>query len=971
MYAEECNNTSLYEIMGVRRSIDELKLLRLLSSWKEQGSFTASIDRVTKIYEHLVQVTYSSSSSSSSSSSKLSSASLSLSAPSFTSHSTLPFPTSSPSLAASAPTSPLLSYIEQGREGGCGVVLPMVRDREHELSTSTLIEWEFPVNKEREEDVDRLCWTDPLILSVSHSFSPFISSSHTLLSLQSILPSPLSSHLQKVFKVQSVPRVNAYLRILTDVVNNCGAQCSFEEKKNVAFQILGRWAERVLSIDDETEREERVKRDKSQFQSAFIFPAAHENFVSLSDSILSPSGSKYEQDILSPSQQAKLVEHMKVKIPPTFLLLLPSGEKFEEDREMLSKFYRILGIPSFDEGTTAQMTHESISQAPVCSLFFVLNFFFLTFFLFLLCVFARDRMPPPPLPLLSILFILFSLSQNLLFSHTSSLRLTACRPFIHTQIAKFVAESIPIFQRFLWAHNKELYLKISSQPLVLDLMQSLKVFASEEVVTQIQKTVKKNMISPIVRVSLPVHFFEEEKMIVANQNPSPKEKEVKLANAIVDLVASIYQHKLEIPLNMCDEEREAIVKSLSLFFVRVDMELERIADVAKKQEFEFPPLPYSERIWRFADTSVDKLHEVKRAALSLTNESEEVRERRRKEVLEEVNSMVLAPVMIEEEKVYVGQKPQGPQSWPPQASSRSRKKKKGNVPPPSTSSVPPPATSSSSKMPPAPRHRRSCAYGVRCTHLALSEHTGRFSHPGDADYILFSNHIKIATGKGNGEAKKNAKDKSNGENTSSSPLPSPLPKQTGPHANLPLSIMKRLEIQSNIHHLDLSCMDRSELKELVVATNREEEEGETGNTNGSGLSNESILNRKLVIGHAGEFLTFQYLYRTFSSEIETGEVEVKWVNEFVESGHPYDVIVTRNKEPILYVEVKSTTTSSHVIKPVEISWKEIQFALEKGETYHVYRVSLSREHGPHIAVFPHLSSRFASHELQLFFQQIK
>ena len=63
--------------------------------------------------------------------------------------------------------------------------------------------------------------------------------------------------------------------------------------------------------------------------------------------------------------------------------------------------------------------------------------------------------------------------------------------------------------------------------------------------------------------------------------------------------------------------------------------------------------------------------------------------------------------------------------------------------------------------------------------------------------------------------------------------------------------------------------------------------------------------------------------------------QVIWVNESVESGRPYDIVI-KGKDVEMFIEIKSTSTSEKNV--LEISSQEIKCAFEKQENYHLYRV---------------------------------
>ncbi|CAH9120976.1 unnamed protein product [Cuscuta epithymum] len=85
----------------------------------------------------------------------------------------------------------------------------------------------------------------------------------------------------------------------------------------------------------------------------------------------------------------------------------------------------------------------------------------------------------------------------------------------------------------------------------------------------------------------------------------------------------------------------------------------------------------------------------------------------------------------------------------------------------------------------------------------------------------------------------------------------------------------------------------------------------------------------MLTGRLGEFVAFKYFIGS------VGETSVKWVNETIETGLPYDLLVG-DKE---YVEVKATRQLRK--DRFNISTREWQFAVEKGELYSIALVVLS------------------------------
>lgn len=104
------------------------------------------------------------------------------------------------------------------------------------------------------------------------------------------------------------------------------------------------------------------------------------------------------------------------------------------------------------------------------------------------------------------------------------------------------------------------------------------------------------------------------------------------------------------------------------------------------------------------------------------------------------------------------------------------------------------------------------------------------------------------------------------------------------------------------------------------------------------------------IGRWGEEFVYAELSRHRCLPSGRKIASIDWVNENSESGKPYDIAVTLEKEerketedrgdkedsPMVYIEVKSTASSSKDI--VAFSWGELKFAEQENEGYHLYRV---------------------------------
>ncbi|KAJ0806792.1 putative restriction endonuclease type II [Helianthus annuus] len=97
-----------------------------------------------------------------------------------------------------------------------------------------------------------------------------------------------------------------------------------------------------------------------------------------------------------------------------------------------------------------------------------------------------------------------------------------------------------------------------------------------------------------------------------------------------------------------------------------------------------------------------------------------------------------------------------------------------------------------------------------------------------------------------------------------------------------------------------------------------------------------------LTGRRGEELAFNY-YRNKGIKV------VKWVNEGSETGLPFDIEVGDDENLKECIEVK--TTDSKTKDWFEISVREWQVAVEKGESFSIARVVLSGDKRARVAVF--------------------
>ncbi|KAI9194556.1 hypothetical protein LWI28_007060 [Acer negundo] len=89
----------------------------------------------------------------------------------------------------------------------------------------------------------------------------------------------------------------------------------------------------------------------------------------------------------------------------------------------------------------------------------------------------------------------------------------------------------------------------------------------------------------------------------------------------------------------------------------------------------------------------------------------------------------------------------------------------------------------------------------------------------------------------------------------------------------------------------------------------------------------------LQTGKDGELAAFKHFTGLF------GKKAVKWVNEINETGLPFDIVIEETESEREYIEVKATKSARK--DWFNITVREWQFAVEKGETFSVARVILS------------------------------
>eukprot|EP00727_Mastigamoeba_balamuthi_P000460 m51a1_g10410 hypothetical protein (615) ;mRNA; f:63399-65384 len=101
--------------------------------------------------------------------------------------------------------------------------------------------------------------------------------------------------------------------------------------------------------------------------------------------------------------------------------------------------------------------------------------------------------------------------------------------------------------------------------------------------------------------------------------------------------------------------------------------------------------------------------------------------------------------------------------------------------------------------------------------------------------------------------------------------------------------------------------------------------------------------RNLETGLLGEQIAYKWLREQHGAP----GTRVVWTNERTDSGLPYDAFVTLPNGETHYYEVKSTDHASKM--SFEITWTELQFALDKEDKYHILRVMQVRQPSVSIA----------------------
>lgn len=113
----------------------------------------------------------------------------------------------------------------------------------------------------------------------------------------------------------------------------------------------------------------------------------------------------------------------------------------------------------------------------------------------------------------------------------------------------------------------------------------------------------------------------------------------------------------------------------------------------------------------------------------------------------------------------------------------------------------------------------------------------------------------------------------------------------------------------------------------------------------------------LLTGRLGEFVAFKY----FSAKV--GQTFVNWVNETYETGLPYDIVIGDEGLSREYIEVKATISARK--DWFNISAREWQFAVEKGELYSIARVALQCNNAAKVTIYKNPARLCQLGQLQL------
>ncbi|KAJ0508396.1 putative RNA-directed DNA polymerase [Helianthus annuus] len=130
---------------------------------------------------------------------------------------------------------------------------------------------------------------------------------------------------------------------------------------------------------------------------------------------------------------------------------------------------------------------------------------------------------------------------------------------------------------------------------------------------------------------------------------------------------------------------------------------------------------------------------------------------------------------------------------------------------------------------------------------------------------------------------------------------------------------------------------------IIVEHDLVDQDGSSGFSQKDQLSHGSVnVKHASLTGRRGEELAFNY-YKNM------GIKAVKWVNECSETGLPYDIEVCDDENRKEYIEVK--TTDSKTKDWFEISVREWQFAVKKGDSFSIARFVLLGDKRARVTVF--------------------
>ncbi|KAM5569559.1 protein NO VEIN-like [Rosa sericea] len=99
----------------------------------------------------------------------------------------------------------------------------------------------------------------------------------------------------------------------------------------------------------------------------------------------------------------------------------------------------------------------------------------------------------------------------------------------------------------------------------------------------------------------------------------------------------------------------------------------------------------------------------------------------------------------------------------------------------------------------------------------------------------------------------------------------------------------------------------------------------------------------MLTGRLGEVVAFKYLIA------KAGKSVVRWVNERIETGLPYDIVVGEKEDSLEFIEVKATQQQKK--DWFHISMREWQFAAEKGEAFSILHVLLLGNNAARVSVY--------------------